>query len=379
MYDSVVLDRVQFAAVRVSQATEWFFAEVFDRDGTSAAAEFGITDGAPEVARRIAELVGLLAGMPLADDEAVSSVAGIDPGLLTPLSITSVAVSAVRSIVTILQALHADVRLSKRLGGTSTDSVELYGNINRCLLDQDRSPASFGKTAERVARRGFRTIKCAPFDEVDESKTGRSAVEAACTGLERVAAVRAAIGQEVRLLVDCHRRFDLKSAPSVAEELARLDVGWFEEPVDPYTHPDDMAEIAAQVSMPVAGGEQLYGLDGFDGLLTKRAAQVVMPDVMFCGGVSEAYRIGLLADRLSARFSPHCPSGTVSLLTSAHVCAALPAAMPLEHAVDEAPWRHELLDPPERVEHGRLWFPGGPGLGASLNAAAIDRRGRRWT
>jgi galactonate dehydratase len=194
-----------------------------------------------------------------------------------------------------------------------------------------------------------------------------------------VAAVRAAIGPDVRLLVDCHRRFDLASAPRVAQELASLDVGWFEEPVDPYTQPDDMAEIARQVSMPVAGGEGLYGLGSFQRLLGKRAAHVVMPDVMFCGGAAEAHRVGLLASRLGGGFSPHSPSGTVPLLTSAHVCAALPDPMPLEHAVDEAPWRHELLDPPERAEGGRLWLPSGPGLGVVLNAAAIDRRGRRWS
>ena len=379
MYDAVSLDSVRFAAVRVNQATEWYFAEILDRDGASGAAEFGTRKRAPEVAERIADLVGLLAGKPLADDEAVAGAANIDPGLLKPTSITSVAVSAVRSAVTILQAVHAGVSLTERLGGTPADNVELYGNINRCLLNQDRSPASFGKTAERVANRGFRTIKCAPFDEVDESKTGESAVEAARTGVERVAAVRAAIGPDVRLLVDCHRRFDLKSALTVAEELAKLAVAWFEEPVDSHTRPDDMAKIARQVSMPVAGGEVLYGLDSFERLLEKRAAHVVMPDVMLCGGGSEAHRIGLLADRAGAGFSPHSPSGTVHLLTSSHVCAALRDPMPLEHAVDEAPWRHELLDPPEQVMGGQLWLPSGPGLGATLNPATIDHRGHRWS
>lgn len=374
----IVLDRVQFAAVRVNANTEWSFAEVYDLHGASAAAEFGITTGSPEVGERIAELVGVLAGRPLDDEQAVVEAAGIDPGLLTPISITSVAVSALRNIVTVLQAVHAGVSLTEKLGGTAASSVELYANINRALLGRHRSPASFGRVAERAAGRGFRTIKCAPFDEVDKTKTADSAVEASRTGVERVAAVRAAIGPDIRLLVDCHRRFDLESALRVAEELVKLDVGWFEEPVDIESSQDDMAEIARRVSMPVAGGESLYGVESFEALLEKRATHVIMPDVMFCGGASEAYRTGLLAHRLGAGFSPHSPSGTVPLLTSAHVCAALPDAMPLEHAVGETPWRHELLDPPERVEDGRLWFPGGPGLGATLNAAVIDRRGRRW-
>ena len=135
-----------------------------------------------------------------------------------------------------------------------------------------------------MAARGFRTIKCAPFDEVDASKTGPDAVRAARIGIERVAAVRSAIGPDVRLLVDCHRRFDLESALVVADELSRLEIGWFEEPVDTETEQDDMAEIARRVSMPVAGGESLYGVAAFEGLMQKRAAHVIMPDVMFCGG-----------------------------------------------------------------------------------------------
>ena len=63
----------------------------------------------------------------------------------------------------------------------------------------------------------------------------------------------------------------------------------------------------------------------------------------------------------------------MSQLASAHAAAATPGSLPLEHAVYEAPWRSELLSPPERIEGGRLWFPGGPGLGASLDREALAR------
>ena len=379
MSDSIVLDRVEFAAIEVNARTEWRLAEVFDRDGASAVAEFVEREGDRNVADLIAELVGSLAGKSLAGDAAVAGAAGVDESRFRPFGGPAIAVSAVRSAVTILQAVHAGVSLTEWLGGAPKDSVELYANINRALLGQDRSPADFGRMAERIAGRGFRTIKCAPFDEVDESKAGPDAVRAARIGIERVAAVRSAIGPDVRLLVDCHRRFDLESALVVADELSRLEIGWFEEPVDTETEQDDMAAIARRVSMPVAGGESLYGVAAFEALTGKRAAHAIMPDVMYCGGAAEAHRAGMMADRMGVGFSPHSPSGTVSLLTAGHVCAAAPKAMPLEHAVAEAPWRHELLDPPERVEDGRLWLNPGPGLGAAPNWAAIERRGRRWT
>ena len=375
----MVLDRVEFAAIEVNARTEWRLAEVFDRDGASAVAEFVERTAEPNVTGLIAELVGSLAGKSLASDESVAGAAGVDESRLKPFGGPAIAVSNVRSAVTILQAEHAGVSLAEQLGGSPKDSVELYANINRGLFDGDRSPASFGRMAERIAARGFRTIKCAPFDEVDESKAGAAAVRAARTGIERVAAVRSAIGPDIRLLVDCHRRFDLGSALVVGDELARLDIGWFEEPVDTETEQDDMAEIARRVTMPVAGGESLYGVAAFEKLMRKRAAHVIMPDVMFGGGAAEVHRAGLLAGRMGVGFSPHSPSGTVSLLTAAHVCAATPKAMPLEHAVAEASWRHELLDPHERVEDSRLWLSPGPGLGAAPNWPVIERRGRRWT
>ena len=375
----MVLDRVEFAAIEVNARTEWRLAEVFDRDGASAVAEFVERTAEPNVAGLIAELVGSLAGKRLAGDESVAEAAGLDEGRFEPFGGQAIATSAVRSAVTILQAVHAGVSLTEWLGGAPKDGVELYANINRALLGGERSPAGFGRMAERMAARGFRTIKCAPFDEVDESKTGPDAVRAARTGIERVAAVRSAIGPDIRLLVDCHRRFDLESALVVADELAKLEIGWFEEPVDTETEQDDMAEIARRVSMPVAGGESLYGVAAFEALMQKRAAHVIMPDVMFGGGAAEIHRAGVLAERMGVGFSPHSPSGTVSLLTAAHVCAATPKAMPLEHAVAEAPWRHELLDPHERVEDSRLWLSPGPGLGAAPNWPVIERRGRRWT
>ncbi|MCI0886861.1 MAG: hypothetical protein J4N30_01515, partial [Chloroflexi bacterium] len=58
--------------------------------------------------------------------------------------------------------------------------------------------------------------------------------------------------------------------------------------------------------------------------------------------------------------------------------AALRDAMSLEHAVYEVSWRAELLSPAEVVKDGMLWIPLGPGLGATLDGAVIDRRGKRW-
>ena len=74
-------------------------------------------------------------------------------------------------------------------------------------------------------------FKCAPFDEVRPPSSPDRILDQAATGLARVGAVREAVGAEATVLVDCHSRFERDTAPLIVEELAQLNVGWFEEPV----------------------------------------------------------------------------------------------------------------------------------------------------
>ena len=107
-------------------------------------------------------------------------------------------------------------------------------------------------------------------------------------GIERVAAVRAAVGDDVMVLVDCHGRFERHTAPLVAEQLAKSNIGWFEEPVEPTKDAEGLAAIAREVSMITAGGESGSGRSSLGQLVECGALNVVMPDVKYCGGLAEA-------------------------------------------------------------------------------------------
>ena len=291
-------------------------------------------------------------------------------------NVLGTAVSGLRTAVTQLGAMRAGVGLTEFLGGEPVESVPLYANINRSLFATDRTPADFHRVAERAARAGFTAFKCAPFDEVRPPSTPGAILEEAAPGLARVTAVRDAIGPDSTLLVDCHSRFERDTAPLIVDELHKLNVGWFEEPVQPTADADVLAEIARWAPIPVAGGESGYGAEFFDEILDSEAVSIIMPDVKHCGGVREAVRSGRSAVGKGHGFSIHSPAGPVSLLASGHATAAVSGAMRLEHAVYEADWRADLVVPTERVEDGRLWFPGGVGLGATLNWDIVQRFGR---
>ena len=375
MPEGIVLAGLDYASVTVNDRTEWTFVEVMDDQGLTAVVE--TTYGGGEVAEELTPLMEAVRGRPIEGEWTLERVAGVAVEQTRPDMALATAVSALRTALVEIGAQRDGVSLTEALGGRPVAAVDLYANTNRRLLGSDRRPRSFAAVAERAVRDGFRTVKCAPFDEVEWDARDVDLAALARPGLERVAAMRSAIGPDVALLVDCHSRFDRQHAPAVAEELAKLDIGWFEEPVEPTRHPADLAEIASRVSMPVAGGESGYGADFFEGLVEMGAVEIVMPDIKYCGGIREAVKAAELADGRGGRTSLHGPDGPVSILAGAHVTAAMPSAMPLEFGVYEAPWRAELIDPPERVEGGRLWLPSGTGLGARLNPRILQRYGSR--
>ena len=392
----------RLAAVTVTPRTTWAFAELGDGNGAVTTVEITLGDRSAQVA----ELLAALQGWEPAAEELVAERLGLTQERVGRDVVLATAVSALRTAVAQLDAERAGVSLHRFLGAESarplqateddehrhpgtpcrpslsdqaTESVELYANINRALHATGRTPADFARAAERAAGAGFRSFKCAPFDEVSPALPPDRILSAAAAGLERVRAVRDAIGPEARRLVDCHSRFTPATAPVIAAELAQTGVGWFEEPLQPRTAAADLAAIARDAPTPVAGGESGYGCPFFDRLLETGAVSVIMPDIKHCGGVGEAVRAGRSALRRGGAFSLHSPSGPISLLASAHVTAAVPGALPLEHAVGEASWRADLLTPAERVENGHLHLPPGAGLGATLDWRAVARRGRVWT
>ena len=375
MTEGITLGTLRVASVTVNSRTQWNFAEIGDDQGLTAVVE---TTSGGDVVSRLTPLMEAVAGRPIGDEDDVDRIAGLTPRQSSRDFALATAVSAVRTALVDIGAQRAGNSLTRALGGQSVDAVELYANTNRHLLITARRPRDFAATAERAVGDGFRTVKCTPFDEVDPSAPGADLLDLARPGFDRLAAARRAIGPDITLLVDCHSRFNLASAPAVAEELAQLDVGWFEEPVNPERDPEVLAEIASRVPMPVAGGEHAYGAEFFERLVASRAVQVAMPDIKHCGGVAEAVRAAELVAFKGGRTSLHGPSGPVSILAGAHVTAAMPSALPLEFGVYECPWRTELLDPPEHIHNGRLHLPAGPGLGACLNSAALQRRGQTW-
>lgn len=255
------------------------------------------------------------------------------------------------------------------VGGRLLDELPVYANINRATTD--RSPNGFAISAQQAVADGFRAIKAAPFDGFPSLDQSRAEIEAATElGVHCIEAMRTAIGPDIDLKIDAHSNFDVALAIDVATRLEPQRLSWYEEPVPP-TDLDSTMAIKNGIRQTMAGGEFLFGVEEFLPLCQNRAVDIIMPDVKHCGGVAEIRRIATVADLYDVLVSPHNPSGPVSTMVSAQVCAGLPNFDILEYQWNEVPWRGDLVDPPERFSEGILQVPDGPGYGVTLNNTVV--------
>lgn len=382
---------LNFNSIDARPETTWVHFSLGDSNGITGQGEITDTQVGERIAPIVARLANNLRGEKLTADSDVIALNNLTIEQLETDITLATAVSGLRCAIAdalsqVLQLPLVDyLRELHGHEGKTDRKVQLYSNINRALKPtfdgpSDRSPDGFAEMAQRAMEAGFTTIKCAPFDECQAPFNNPGVPREAEIGLNRIRATKDVIGPDRTLLVDCHSRFDLQSALALEPELREAGVGWFEEPVDPITAAEDLRVISDKAQITMAGAEMGYGVSLFAKLMEEDVLDVVMPDVKFCGGPVEAYLIGReLEPRWQGSVSMHCPSGPLSLLASAHATAAFGAEIPLEHAVYEADWRHEVLEPFEIVKDGYLELPHGPGLGARIDPVAIAMRGNQWT
>lgn len=381
---------LKFLKIHVRGPTDWVSFELAGQDGTFGSGEITRTQLDRRVSPVLARLANRLRGERVRSEEDVMRLCGFNAADLEKDRVLATAISGLRCAVADALAKRAQLPLSDYIraahdhAGTPARSVQLYANINRSMLADDRgdvprTPDAFAEMAARAVSDGFSVAKCAPFDECNAPFSRPGLPEAAETGLERVRAAKQVLGGDRTLYVDCHSRFDLASALELGHALKDAGAGWYEEPVNTLEMTDDLRKIHEAATLPVAGAELAYGVDVFKRLIDDDVLDIVMPDVKFCGGPVEAYRIGmeLEADRPGS-VSMHCPSGPISLLASAHVTAAFGNVLALEHAVYEVEWRHEAMEPFEKIAGGDFFIPDGPGLGGRIDPVAVEIRGETW-
>jgi L-alanine-DL-glutamate epimerase-like enolase superfamily enzyme len=184
----------------------------------------------------------------------------------------------------------------------------------------------------------------------------------------RVKAVRAAIGPDIKLMVDANCAYRYYEAIKIARLMEDLDIFWFEEAVQPDDY-EGFAKIAAQTTIPLATGENEYTKHGFRDLIQTRAIAILQPDARNMGGVTEFMKVAAMAQ---AHGLDICPHGDQQC--HLHLLAAIPNALFLEYYPKEFDPMHGkvYLETPELNADGTVNVPEAPGMGCDIDEKAME-------
>lgn len=222
-----------------------------------------------------------------------------------------------------------------RLLGGHRDRVPAYAMVGWLNYDLD----TLRRVATQAMEQGFIGVKM---------KVGAPTLK---EDVQRIEAVRAAIGPDSLLMVDANQVFSLHEALRRGRVYEELGCYWFEEPLRA-DDTDGLAYLAQALALPIASGENNYGKRQFRTLFEQRAVDIVQPDLRRAGGLTECLEIGLLADAFNVPYASH--GGGAHL----HVLAALPNTLFMESGLLPKGAEHRLVD-------GCYLLPQEPGLGNS--------------
>lgn len=254
------------------------------------------------------------------------------------------------------------------LGGACRDKIRVYANG---WSDDTETPDEYADAARQMVDRGFTALKFDPFPGPWRLYISRDDEAAA---IETVHAVRDAVGSDIDLLIEVHRRLAPMHAARVADAIRDVDPFWFEEPC-PAENVDALAEVRSRTDIPIVAGETLYTKAAFRELFEKRAVDIINPDVCNTGGILETKEIAAMAEPYYVGVSPHNYNSVgVALASTVHVSACIPNFIITEYWVNFEQVVEDITVGAPRVEGGYISLPDSPGLGVDLDENALRQR-----
>jgi galactonate dehydratase len=276
------------------------------------------------------------------------------------------AVSGIEQALWDIAGKKHGVPVYELLGGRCRDRIRVYANG----WYPHGTPAEYADAAKATVARGFTALKFDPFPGPWRTHISRETEEQA---IATVAAVRDAVGPDVDLLIEVHRRLAPMHAIRIGRALERFRPFWFEEPVSS-TNLEALAECRRELNLPIVTGEELYSRAEFRRVFELRAADIINPDVCNCGGILELRAIAQMAEPSFVTVSPHnYNSTTVGLAATLQIAAAIPNFLITEYFVNFEARGRDIARPGFVVQDGYITVPSTPGLGIDLDEAALAR------
>ena len=260
----------------------------------------------------------------------------------------------------------------KLLGGASRQSIRIY---NTCYdhVDFNREPA---RLAGELLKSNIKAMKIWPFDPIARENGGNHiSAEQIRRGSEPLRLIREEFGDSIDVAIEFHGFWNLPSAKKIASALEPYKPMWLEEML-PQDNLAAYAELAQSTKIPLCLSERLMTRWAFRELLENRAASIIMPDISWCGGLSEGKKIATMAETYYLPIAPHNCGGPVLHFATAHLSANVTNLYIMESVRRHYSEEYDGLVTRKLVAGltGDLPLPPGPGLGVELSPEVLARK-----
>lgn len=278
-------------------------------------------------------------------------------------SVVQGALSAIDIALWDIKGKRLGVPIYELMGGLTRHKVRCYMHVN-------------GDTAEELAADAVEQVK-AGFSAVRFAAFGanfwlyRTYSEWADDAVERVGAVREAVGPSIDICVEIHRQMNPSESIALGRRLEQFNPFFYEDPMLPDS-PDMMGEVQRRGNLPIATGERFTSIYEFQQLLEARACAYVRPDLCLAGGLSGCKKVATMAEAQHVKVIPHNPLSPISTAACVQLDACIPNFALQEYTGESEPPKSDLLVEPIKLEEGFLIVPDGPGLGVALNERALS-------
>jgi len=253
------------------------------------------------------------------------------------------------------------------LGGKYREKIRVYANGWSYGV---KEPDDYARAAEKVVKAGFTAMK---FDPLPAPWRTYIPKEHETHAIRVVKAIRDAVGPDVDLLIEQHRRLAPMHAIRLDKQLAEFDLYWMEESCQA-EYPDELALIRREIGVPMVIGEATYTKTGFRPLLEKRSADILNPDVACVGGILELKEIAAMAESFLVAMSPHNYNSTlVALASTVHASATMPNFIITEYFLPFVDFCDKISPNQLKPKNGYIELPTSPGLGVDVDEEALKK------
>ena len=276
------------------------------------------------------------------------------------------AISAIDMALWDIKGQAAGVPVYELLGGAVRKKIRVYatgapfvgaGDLARELIDDGMIAMKMGPTISVATPSEGQYLSSKDLD----------------LALQPFRDVRDAVGDGIKIANDGHGKWALPVAIQIAKAMEPLGIMW-QEDLMPLLNPDALRQLQDATSTPVCISERLLTRWQLREFIENGSAQIVMPDLIWTGGISETHRIAVMASAHQVPVAPHDATGPVNIFACAHICMNSPNAMIMEHVRPYLyGWYGDFVDPLPPIEHGWLSAPQNPGIGTRLRPEVLER------